>query len=237
MTYRQQVSGHNYQFDGLVELMAKATPLRSGDELAGCAAESDAERAAAAWVLADLPLSTFLTEEVVPYETDDVTRLIIDTHDRDAFAPLSHLTVGGLRDWLLDVSSQPHSAQHARSGRTRSDTGDGGRGVEDHAQSGPDRGRRGRDRPRRVPHHDRGAGDPGDPTAAQPSDRRSARHRRGHPRRSAAGLRRRGDRHQPGHRLTARDRRTCCICSTTSGSASTSRRNRACSPTSRRRWS
>lgn len=112
MTYRQQVSGHNYQFDGLVELMAKATPLRSGDELAGCAAESDAERAAAAWVLADLPLSTFLTEEVVPYETDDVTRLIIDTHDRDAFVPLSHLTVGGLRDWLLDVSSQPHSAQH-----------------------------------------------------------------------------------------------------------------------------
>lgn len=111
MTYRQQVSGHTYQFDGLVEVMAKATPLRSGDELAGCAAESDAERAAAAWVLADLPLSTFLDEQVVPYETDDVTRLIIDTHDRDAFRPLSHLTVGGLRDWLLDIASRDHSAQ------------------------------------------------------------------------------------------------------------------------------
>ncbi|MDZ4266305.1 MAG: ethanolamine ammonia-lyase subunit EutB [Mycobacterium sp.] len=111
MTYSQQVSGHTYQFDGLVELMAKATPLRSGDELAGCAAASDAERAAAAWVLADLPLSTFLTEVVVPYETDDVTRLIIDTHDRDAFAAVSHLTVGGFRDWLLDTSSQPHAAQ------------------------------------------------------------------------------------------------------------------------------
>ena len=112
MTYTQQVSGHTYQFDGLVELMAKATPLRSGDELAGCAAEHDAERAAAAWVLADLPLSTFLTEEVVPYETDDVTRLIIDTHDREAFSAVSHLTVGGLRDWLLDIASLPHSAPH-----------------------------------------------------------------------------------------------------------------------------
>ena len=60
MTYRQQVSGVNYTFDGLVELMAEATPLRSGDQLAGCAAEHDAERAAAAWVLADLPLDTFL---------------------------------------------------------------------------------------------------------------------------------------------------------------------------------
>lgn len=110
MTYTQLVSGHTYQFDGLVEVMAKATPLRSGDELAGCAAESDAERAAAAWVLADLPLSTFLDEQVVPYETDDVTRLIVDTHDRSAFAPLSHLTVGGFRDWLLDIASHDDSA-------------------------------------------------------------------------------------------------------------------------------
>ncbi|MGB3481824.1 MAG: ethanolamine ammonia-lyase subunit EutB [Mycobacterium sp.] len=111
MTYSQQVSGHNYQFGGLVEVMAKATPLRSGDELAGCAAGSDAERAAAAWVLADLPLSTFLDEMVVPYETDDVTRLIIDTHDRQAFSAVSHLTVGGFRDWLLDTASYPHSAE------------------------------------------------------------------------------------------------------------------------------
>jgi ethanolamine ammonia-lyase large subunit len=110
MTYRHQVSGTTYQFDGLVELMAKATPLRSGDQLAGCAAESDAERAAAAWALADLPLSTFLNEAVVPYETDDVTRLIIDSHDKAAFSAVSHLTVGGFRDWLLEVAAQPDSA-------------------------------------------------------------------------------------------------------------------------------
>ncbi|MDY6995825.1 MAG: ethanolamine ammonia-lyase subunit EutB [Actinomycetota bacterium] len=111
MTYSQTVSGHTYQFDGLVEVLAKATPQRSGDELAGCAAESDAERAAAAWVLADLPLSTFVNEVVVPYETDDVTRLIIDTHDRQAFSAVSHLSVGGFRDWLLDTASQPDSAE------------------------------------------------------------------------------------------------------------------------------
>ena len=111
MTYRQQISGHTYQFDGLVDVLAKATPLRSGDELAGCAAESDAERAAAAWVLADLPLSTFLDEAVVPYETDDVTRLIIDSHDRQVFSQISHLTVGGFRDWLLEAATQDDSAE------------------------------------------------------------------------------------------------------------------------------
>ncbi|MBS1694308.1 MAG: ethanolamine ammonia-lyase subunit EutB [Actinobacteria bacterium] len=110
MTYRHQISGTTYQFDGLVELMAKATPSRSGDQLAGCAAESDEERAAAAWALADLPLSTFLTEEVVPYETDDVTRLIIDSHDKAAYSAVSHLTVGGFRDWLLEVASQTDAA-------------------------------------------------------------------------------------------------------------------------------
>lgn len=75
----------NYHFDGLVEVMAKATPLRSGDQLAGCAAEHDAERAAAAWVLADLPLQTFLDEDLVDYDSDEVTRLIMDSHDRQAF--------------------------------------------------------------------------------------------------------------------------------------------------------
>src|SRR3954454_7027240 len=91
--------GVTYAFNGLVEVMAKATPLRSGDELAGCAAHSDAERAAAQWALAEVPLTRFLDEPVVPYETDEVTRLIIDSHDRGAFQPISHLTVGGLRDW------------------------------------------------------------------------------------------------------------------------------------------
>ncbi len=111
MIHRQQVSGVTYAFDGLVEVMAKATPLRSGDQLAGCAAESDAERAAAAWVLADLPLVTFLNEAVVPYETDEVTRLIIDSHDRQAFSAISQLTVGGLRDWLLETVSGDNSAE------------------------------------------------------------------------------------------------------------------------------
>ncbi|KAA8884706.1 ethanolamine ammonia-lyase subunit EutB [Nocardia colli] len=103
--YTQQLGGVTYRFDGLVELLAKATPLRSGDELAGCAASSDAERAAAQWALAEVPLTRFLDEPVVPYETDEVTRLIIDTHDRVAFQPISHLTVGGLRDWLLSVAA------------------------------------------------------------------------------------------------------------------------------------
>lgn len=111
MKYHQQVSGVTYSFDGLVEVMARATPLRSGDQLAGCAAEHDGERAAAAWVLADLPLDIFLNEELVPYDTDEVTRLIMDSHDRQAFSEISHLTVGGLRDWLMDVTAHDHSAE------------------------------------------------------------------------------------------------------------------------------
>ncbi len=110
MKFSQTISGTTYEFDGLVDLMAKATPRRSGDELAGCAAQSDAERAAAAWQLADLPLTTFLDEQVVPYESDEVTRLIIDSHDREAFRVISHLTVGGLRDWFLETAARDDSA-------------------------------------------------------------------------------------------------------------------------------
>ncbi len=88
-------------FDSLKGLLAKASPLRSGDVLAGVAAESDAERAAARYALADVPLTKFVNEAVVPYEDDDVTRLIIDTHDQAAFAPIRHLTVGELREWIL----------------------------------------------------------------------------------------------------------------------------------------
>jgi ethanolamine ammonia-lyase large subunit len=97
--------GVTYAFNGLVEVMAKATPLRSGDELAGCAAHSDAERAAAQQALADTALTVFLEEMVIPYEDDEVTRLIIDSHDRVAFQRISHLSVGELRDWLLDVAA------------------------------------------------------------------------------------------------------------------------------------
>ena len=110
MRYTQTLGGTTYQFDGLIDLLAKATPRRSGDELAGCAAANDAERAAAQWALADVGLDTFLTEPVVPYETDEVTRLIIDRHDREAYRALSHLTVGGLRNWLLEVAATPAAA-------------------------------------------------------------------------------------------------------------------------------
>ncbi|MFR9750316.1 ethanolamine ammonia-lyase subunit EutB [Nocardia sp. 004] len=112
--YVQQVRGTTYRFGGLVELLAKATPLRSGDQLAGCAAESDAERAAAQWALAEVALTEFLLDPVVPYETDEVTRLILDTHDRSAFAPIAHLTVGGLRDWLLAVAAGRDAAVRLR---------------------------------------------------------------------------------------------------------------------------
>jgi ethanolamine ammonia-lyase large subunit len=89
----------------LKTLLARATPERSGDQLAGIAAGSAAERVAAQMALADLPLAHFLNEAVVPYEEDEVTRLIIDSHDRTAFAPVAHLTVGAFRDWLLSAAA------------------------------------------------------------------------------------------------------------------------------------
>ncbi|WP_425499860.1 ethanolamine ammonia-lyase subunit EutB [Luteolibacter marinus] len=87
--------------------MAKATPFRSGDSLAGLAAASAEERVAAQYVLADLPLEHFLTDLLIPYEDDEVTRLIVDRHDREAFAPVSGLSVGEFRDWLLRYETGP----------------------------------------------------------------------------------------------------------------------------------
>ena len=101
MGFAHSIGGTRYTFPDLRTLLARATPLRSGDVLAGVAAESAAERVAAQRALADLPLKHFLTEAVIPYEADEVTRLIVDSHDVDAFAPVAHLTVGGFRDWLL----------------------------------------------------------------------------------------------------------------------------------------
>jgi ethanolamine ammonia-lyase large subunit len=95
------VRGVTYTFRDLKDLLAKATPLRSGDELAGIAAQSAVERIAAQMALADLPLTTFLHEAIIPYEIDEVTRLIFDTHSASAFAPIAGLTVGSFRDWLL----------------------------------------------------------------------------------------------------------------------------------------
>jgi ethanolamine ammonia-lyase large subunit len=99
--YRHTVGPKTYGFRDLKDLMAKATPLRSGDVLAGVAAHSAEERVVAQMVLAELPLATFLNEALVPYEADEVTRLIMDNHDAAAFAALRHLTVGDFRNWLL----------------------------------------------------------------------------------------------------------------------------------------
>ena len=101
MIYRHAIGATIYAFDDLRDLMAKATPLRSGDRLAGIAAESAEAMIAARMALADVPLKQFLLEAVVPYEDDEVTRLIIDGHDAAAFGIVSSLTVGGFRDWLL----------------------------------------------------------------------------------------------------------------------------------------
>jgi ethanolamine ammonia-lyase large subunit len=100
MAYVWAIGGIRHVFDDLKVLLAAASPRRS-DELAGLAASSDERRVAARYALADLPLSVFLNEALVPYEQDEVTRLIVDGHDAAAFAAVSHLTVGGLRDWLL----------------------------------------------------------------------------------------------------------------------------------------
>ncbi len=105
--YSKAIGARRYTFPDLKTLLAKATPLRSGDQLAGLAADTGEERVAAQYALADLPLTTFLNEVVVPYETDEVTRLIIDAHDKTAFAAIAHLTVGGLRDWLLSDEATP----------------------------------------------------------------------------------------------------------------------------------
>jgi ethanolamine ammonia-lyase large subunit len=105
--YSATIGSERHVFPDLKTLLAKASPLRSGDMLAGIAAQSGEERVAAQYALADLPLNTFLDEATVPYETDEVTRLIIDTHDKAALAPIAHLTVGGLRDWLLSDAATP----------------------------------------------------------------------------------------------------------------------------------
>jgi ethanolamine ammonia-lyase large subunit len=101
MRLRRKIRETMYHFEDLRDLLAKASPYRSGDALAGIAAETQEQRAAAQMTLADLPLRTFLQQAVVPYEEDEVTRLIIDSHDPVAFSPIASLTVGEFRDWLL----------------------------------------------------------------------------------------------------------------------------------------
>ncbi|AQR71115.1 ethanolamine ammonia lyase large subunit [Janthinobacterium sp. LM6] len=116
--FSHTIDSHVYQFASLKELLAKATPPRSGDVLAGVAAASARERVAAQLALAEVPLLTFLNEALVPYEDDEVTRLIIDTHARAAFAPISHLCVGDFRDWLLDDATDTPTLARVAAGIT-----------------------------------------------------------------------------------------------------------------------
>lgn len=107
--YHASLGHTHYSFPDLKALLACASPPKSGDELAGIAASSAAEREAARLILADLPLSTFLTDLLIPFEHDEVTRLIVDTHDPQAFAPVSGLSVGQFRDWLLSDAATKDS--------------------------------------------------------------------------------------------------------------------------------
>ena len=118
MTYKILIAHQNYVFANLKTLMAKATPLRSGDELAGLAAENATERVAAQMALADVPLKTFLNEVLIDYDKDEVTRLIIDEHRADLFAPISHFTVGDFRNWLLSADATTAKLQNLAMGLT-----------------------------------------------------------------------------------------------------------------------
>lgn len=118
MGFQYSLGGERYVFDDLKALMAAASPVRSGDELAGLAATSDAQRIAARYALADVPLDLFVRTELISYEADDVTRLIMDTHDRAAFAPFASMTVGELRDWLLSHEATPAALTAAAPGFT-----------------------------------------------------------------------------------------------------------------------
>ena len=118
MAYIHQIGTQRFHFDDLRSLMARASPLRSGDQLAGVAAENAQERVAAQMALAELPLSRFLSDALVPYEDDEVTRLIIDSHDATAFAPVAHLTVGDFRNWLLGDEADATSLRALAPGLT-----------------------------------------------------------------------------------------------------------------------
>jgi ethanolamine ammonia-lyase large subunit len=118
MVYRHTIEATSYAFADLRDLLAKATPPRSGDRLAGIAAQTAEQMIAARIALADVPLKQFLHEALVPYEDDEVTRLIIDTHDLSAFAAVSSLTVGGFRDWLLSDAASAEELDKLSRGLT-----------------------------------------------------------------------------------------------------------------------
>ncbi len=118
MVYRHVIDATTYTFGDLRDLLAKATPPRSGDRLAGIAAESAEQMVAARMALADVPLRQFLNDAVIPYEEDEVTRLILDTHDATGFAAISSLTVGEFRDWLLSDAATVETLKRTSGGIT-----------------------------------------------------------------------------------------------------------------------
>jgi len=118
MVYRHAIDATTYTFGDLRDLLAKATPPRSGDRLAGVAAESAEQMVAARMALANVPLKQFLNEAVIPYDDDEVTRLIVDSHDGPSFAAISSLTVGGFRDWLLSDAATAETLKKASRGIT-----------------------------------------------------------------------------------------------------------------------
>ncbi|MGY3491891.1 ethanolamine ammonia-lyase subunit EutB [Bradyrhizobium sp. USDA 4502] len=118
MLYRHTIDATNYAFDDLRILLTKASPPRSGDRLAGIAADSAEEMIAARLALANVPLKQFLDEPVIPYEADEVTRLILDSHDVAGFLPVSSLTVGGFRDWLLSDAASGEAIKKISRGIT-----------------------------------------------------------------------------------------------------------------------
>src|SRR6201996_8965004 len=118
MAYRRTIDATSYVFGDLRDLLAKATPPRSGDRLAGIAADSAQQMIAARIALADVPLKQFLREAVIPYEEDEVTRLIVDSHDAQSFAAISSLTVGAFRDWLLSDAATSATLRQVSRGVT-----------------------------------------------------------------------------------------------------------------------
>jgi len=167
MSYSYSIGGHRFTFENLKVLMAKATPARSGDYLAGVAAGDDEERVAAQMALADVPLKEFLVDHLIPYEIDEVTRLIIDDHNAKAFAPVSHLTVGAFRDWLLSDEATERSLAALARGLTPEMVA----AVSKICRTGHDLSRAempGRDQ---IPQHHRLEGAAFDAASAEPSDR------------------------------------------------------------------
>ena len=118
MAYAHAVGSNRFAFPDLKTLLAKAGPMRSGDLLAGVAADSEAERMAAKMALADLPMRRFLEEPVIPPDDDEVSRLILSQHDADAFAPIAHLTVGEFRNWLLSDATTEQTLRNLTWGLT-----------------------------------------------------------------------------------------------------------------------